>query len=347
MRLLDCTIRDGSYAVDFKWTQEDVAKIITRLERLRFEYIEIGHGLGLNASSSKYGFSLLSDLEYMNIARANLKKSKYGFFCIPNIANLDDIKKAKDNGVSFLRVGINADTPDLAVPYIREAKKQGLEVMTNYMKSYAVSCNDFVKAAFIASDNGADAVYIVDSAGCMVADDIKRIYDAVKNTSDIKLGFHGHNNIGLAVSNSLLCAQLGFDFIDCTFQGLGRSIGNASSEQLIMSLKKYDFCKDVDIPCLLEWGYDSIRNVIPEKCIYHPLDLICGYTGFHSSFLKDIYKCCNEKHVDPMRLIIAYCEKNRLSMDYELLCKCADSLRKDNDENPYSFRKYFSDNYND
>ena len=106
------------------------------------------------------------------------------------------------------------------------------------------------------------------------------------------------------------------------------------------------YCKEVDIPCLLEWGYDCIKDAANRNPM-HPLDLICGYTGFHSSFLKDIYKCSNEKKVDPMRLIIAYCEKNRATMDYDLLNSCADSLRKDNEANPYSFRTYFSDMYND
>ena len=347
MRLLDCTVRDGSYAVDFKWTREDVAKIITRLERLGFGYVEIGHGLGLGASSAKYGRSLLSDFEYMDVAGKCLRNAKYGFFCIPGIAALEDIKKARDNGVSFIRVGINADTPGLAVPYIKEGKRNGLEVMANYMKSYAVSREDFADAAMLAADNGADAVYVVDSAGCMMDDDIRRVFEAVRKKSSVKLGFHGHNNLGLAVSNSLLCAELGFDFIDCTFQGLGRSIGNAPAEQLVMALQKKGFCGEMDIPCLLEYGYDCMKDVVPEKGLCHPLDLICGYTGFHTSFLKDIYRCCCEKHVDPMRLIMAYCEKNKLTMDYGLLCSVADTLRTDTDDNPYSFRKYFSDKYSD
>ena len=346
MQLLDCTVRDGSYAVGFKWTKEDVAKIILRVERLGFEYIEIGHGLGLNASSKEYGESLLSDEEYMHIANATLKKSKYGFFCIPGIANFDDLKKAKDSGVSFVRIGVNADSPLKAVPYIQEAKKNNLEVMTNYMKSYVVTPGQFAEAVRIAQNNGADAVYIVDSAGCMMGRTLEEYYNTIRNKTNIKLGFHGHNNLGLAVSNSLKCVELGFDFIDCTFQGLGRSCGNASSEQLIMALKKDGYCKNIDIPCLLEWGYDCIKDVT-NKSLLHPLDLICGYTGFHSSFLKDIYKCSNEKQVDPMRLIIAYCEENRTSMDFDMLNKCADSLKKDNDINPYSFRDYFNNIYND
>lgn len=347
MKLLDTTIRDGSYSIDFKWTHEDVESIITKIQSLGFEYIEIGHGLGLNASSAEHGYSLLSDLEYMKIANRKLSKSKFGFFCIPGIARLEDLDIAKDNGVGFVRVGVNATNPDLAVPYVKKAKSLGLETMTNFMKSYAVTPDSFSDAVKIVSESGADVVYLVDSAGYMVPAEIEKYYrTVVQKNSGIQLGFHGHNNIGLAVSNSIKCADLGFDFIDCTLQGLGRSIGNAPSEQLIMALLRSGYNLDIDIPCLLEWGYDCIKDVSDRK-VMHPLDLICGYTGFHSSYLKYIYKCSNEKKVDPLRLIIEYTKTNILTMDYDELLKTADKLQIDTDDNPYSFRKFFSESFND
>lgn len=347
MKLFDTTIRDGSYSLDFKWTYEDVAKIVPKIEKLGFEYIEIGHGLGLNASSAEHGFSLLSDEEYMQLAQNTLSKAKYGFFCIPSIARLGDIESAKNHGARFIRVGINVNTPELAKPYIEKAKMCGMEVMVNFMKSYAVAPKDFASASKKVVEIGADVVYLVDSAGCMLPEEIENYYAETKNIlPDVRLGFHGHNNMGMAVANNIKCADLGFDFIDCTLQGLGRSIGNAPTEQLVMALVKHGYELDVDIPCLLEWGYDSIREVSDRKSL-HPLDLICGYTGFHSSFLKHIYKCSKEKKVDPLRLIIEYSKKNILTLDYEELLKTADTLKIDNEENPYSFRKYFSEVFND
>ena len=134
MKILDTTVRDGSYAVDFKFSCADVAAIISKLEKLGFEYIEIGHGLGLNASSAKYGYSLHSDMEYMQTAQRVLKKSKFGFFCIPDIARLENISVAADNGVSFIRVGINANMVEKTEPYLKEAKKHGLFTTVNLMK---------------------------------------------------------------------------------------------------------------------------------------------------------------------------------------------------------------------
>ena len=132
-----------------------------------------------------------------------------------------------------------------------------------------------------------------------------------------------------------------------SFQGLGRSIGNTPTEMFVMALKrKYgDQVIDIDVPRLLEYGYVVLKD-ITEKELFSPLDLVCGYTGFHSSFLKEIYKCCTEVEIDPLRLIIAYAKYNKVNIDYDFLKEIAKQLPKDNvDEHPYNFRKYFTNLY--
>lgn len=348
-KILDTTIRDGSYAVGFKFTCSDVKNIVSRLVKLGIEYIEIGHGLGLNASSAERGESLYSDIEYIDAAKSCAENKKLGVFCIPGIARIEDLLVAKEHGVSFIRIGVTVDELDKAEEYILAAKKFGLTVMLNFMKSYAVSPNEFAQAALAAHQLGVDYVYLVDSAGCMLPDDIERFYNAVvEKSKDIHIGFHGHNNLGMAVANSLKCVELGFAMVDCSFQGLGRSIGNTSTEMFVMALKKLygEKILNMDIPCLLEYGYISLKE-ITNKDLYNPLDLVCGYTGFHSSFLKEIYKCCSEFNIDPLRLIIEYTKYNKVSIDHQLLKKVAEKLPKDKvDEHPYNFKKYFSNEYN-
>lgn len=345
MKILDTTLRDGSYAVDFKFSCDDVGTIVRRLERLGIEFIEVGHGQGLNASSYEHGIALHSDLEYMQAALKEAKNSKIGFFCIPGIARLEDIKLAGENGISFIRIGVTADSVENALPYVQEAKSYNMMVMVNFMKSYATPPEEFAKSAKMAADAGAEYVYVVDSAGGMLPDELGVYYDAVKSVTDVKIGYHGHNNLGLAVSNSIYCVKKGYDIIDCSLQGLGRSIGNTSTEMFVMALEKMGYDIGIDIPRLLEYGYVSLRDVAKRE-LQNPLDLVCGYTNFHSGYLKDIYKCCNQKSVDPLRLIIEYSKYDTKSMDYEKLCEVADKLPKDYAVHPYHFRNYFSVIYN-
>ena len=347
MNILDTTIRDGSYAVDFKFSTGDVRDLVRRSERIGMHYIEIGHGLGLNASSAENGWALHTDDEYMDAARETTKNAKLGLFCIPGIARMEDIENARAHGMDFLRVGINVNEYTKAAPYVRKAHDEGFWVTVNYMKSYAVGPKEFAGYAAAAADYGADCVYIVDSAGCMTPEEIGRYIDATRSKSSVQLGFHGHNNLGLAVENTVYCVKQGVDFVDCSFQGLGRSVGNASIEQVVMLLSKLGLVDGFDIPRVLEYGYAGLRHIVSVDRMTNPLDYMCGYAGFHSSFLKYIYRCSTSKQVDPLRLILAYSQINRTTMDYERLSEVADSLKKDPDDNPYHFGKYFTEQYND
>jgi len=327
MEILDTTIRDGGYAVDFNFSCSDVRNISSKLEEMSIGLIEIGHGMGLNASSPKNGIAAQTDEEYMRAAGEVLTKSKFGMFCIPGIARLEDLQLAADCGASFIRVGINADQIPLTEPYIREAKDLGLTVMTNYMKSYVLTPGEFAQNVMLSEKYGADCVYIVDSAGSMFPGEIQEYYDTIREYSSIKLGFHGHNNLGLAVANSVYCAKLGFDFIDCSLQGLGRSSGNACTEMFLAILEKNGYRTNVDLVELFSAGYDLLRP-ITNKELADPFDYVCGYAGFHTSYLNQINKCAEEFDVNPFRLIIEYSKYDQTNMDYDKLCSMAMGLQE-------------------
>lgn len=345
MKILDTTVRDGSYAVDFKFSCKDVRDLVARSEKIGLEYIEIGHGLGLNASSEKYGYSLQTDIEYMQVARSAANNAKLGFFCIPGIARLEDIMTAHIHGMDFIRIGVNINEYKKAFPYVAYTREIGMEVFVNFMKTYTATCEEFEEAALDVYECGAQCVYIVDSAGCMSKEEIGGYIDAARRCQGLKIGFHGHNNLGLAIENTYYCVTKDVDYIDCTYQGLGRSLGNASLEQMVMLLEKKGYQTGFDVPRVLEYGYAGLRNIVKENLV-NPLDYVCGYAGFHSSFIKDIYRCSTDKGVDPLRLIIKYSEINKSSMDYDVLCSVAETLPQDSEDNPYGFAKYFSEIYN-
>lgn len=346
VKILDTTIRDGSYAIDFKFSCKDVQDLVSKAEKIGIEYIEIGHGQGLNASSPEHGIALQSDEEYMKAARKVAHRAKLGFFCIPGIARLEDIELAKHNEMDFIRIGVAGSEYEKAIPFIKKGCEEGMEVFVNFMKTYASTPEDFARAAKIVHEAGARCVYIVDSAGSMSAGDIEKYIESTRRVTDVEIGFHGHNNLGLAVDNTLYCVAKGIDYVDCSFQGLGRSLGNASLEQVVMVMEKRGYSTGFDIPRVLEYGYAGLRNIVKGKLV-NPLDYVCGYAEFHSSFLKDIYRCSSQKEVDPLRLIIEYSKEDKMTMNYARLCEIADSMPRDLEDNPYSFGDYFSERYND
>lgn len=162
--ILETTLRDGSYAVNFSFSSSDTSIICKELEDAGFKYIEIGHGVGLNATNRGYGDAAQTDEEYMIAAESVLKKAKYGMFCIPGIARLEDIDLAAKHHMGFIRVGTNATEVPNSEPYIKRAKDHGMFVTANFMKSYILPPHKFAEQVKLSEKYGADLMLKADLA---------------------------------------------------------------------------------------------------------------------------------------------------------------------------------------
>ena len=341
VNILDVSLRDGSYAIDFSFTAEDTEKICRALEDAGFEYIEIGHGVGLNASNSGLGKAAASDREYLEAAKRTLTKAKFGMFCIPGVAKLDHIDLAAEYGMQFVRIGTDVDAIDSAREFISRAKKYGMFVASNVMKSYALDTEEFAKKALQVENYGADLVYLVDSAGGMLPEDIERYYNSIRKVTNISLGFHGHDNLGMAIANSLKAAELGFEFVDSSLQGMGRSAGNAATELLVAALAKKGFSTDVDFLKTLDTGEKFIQPLVELRGKV-PLDVVSGYAEFHSSFMHHVASLSKKYSINPAALIMELCQVNKVSVDPEIAENIASVLKKEKSINleKYGFKSY-------
>ena len=346
-QIMDVTLRDGSYAINFQFTEHDTRKIGRALEQAGITFVEIGHGMGLNASSYKNGVALCSDEEYLASAQEAYQSCKYGMFCIPGIARLEDLDLLKKYGASFVRVGCNVDKVETSEPYIRRAKELGLMVAANYMKSYTASEEEFENCVKKSMSYGVDYVYVVDSAGCMLPEDIKKYYDVIRRVNGPKAGFHGHNNLGLANSNSLYAAELGFDLVDSSLQGLGRGAGNAATELLVALFQMKFNVHEYNERKLVQFGEEYVNPLVRNSGLYG-LDIYCGIAGFHSSYMKYIHRYSAKYSVNPFDLIIEYCKHDKINMDVRKLEEIAMKLPKDYDINlsQYGFARYIGDEQN-
>lgn len=326
--ILDSTLRDGSYEVNFSFTISDTSLICQKLEDAGVEFIEVGHGLSMGAGDHPQwaGISHTSDEEYMIAANNALKKAKFGMFFFPEISKMERIDLAARHGMGFIRIGTNVTEVSSSEPYIKKAKAGGLFVTANYMKSYALRPEDLAQQVKLSEKYGADVVYLVDSAGCMFPEDIRRYFFAIRKVSQIKLGFHGHDSLGLAVANSLVAAEIGFSFIDATLQGLGRSGGNASTEVLVAALSKKGYDTGIDFLKLLDVGETYIQPRLKRKGRQR-LDVVAGFAGFHSSFLPLVTKCAKQYEVDPAVLMIEVSKKERVSVNEGLLNEVAKEIK--------------------
>jgi 4-hydroxy-2-oxovalerate aldolase len=327
-KILDCTLRDGSYLNNFQFTKKQTFDICSKLQKAGVQIIEVGHGMGLGASRIARYRARETDVNYGKYANMALNKAKWGMFCIPGIANIEDVKLLSDLGASFIRIGSNVENYKITEPYIKLAKKLNLQVCTNFMKSYVFSPNKFSKIANIAHKMGSDIIYIVDSAGGMMPKELETYYKEIKKVNKkIKIGFHGHNNLGFAVANAFKSFELNFDIVDASLQGYGRSAGNTAIELLVCALKKEKIKCNIDYMKILDLSEEILMKFITSKGI-KSIDVVCGMSLFHSSYLPIIEKYSKLHKVDPRLLVYEVSKKNKSEAPEILVKKITESLKK-------------------
>ena len=325
-KILDTTLRDGSYVVDFQFTAKDTAQIAFALDQNQIPYIEVGHGVGLNGGNNPKMKSACTDDEYMEAAAGAVKNGKWGMFFIPGIGKLADIDMCSRHSMDFIRIGTNVNELEEAEKYIYRAKELGMMVSSNFMKTYALTADEVGKKAEQAQKYGADIVSIVDSAGGMFPEDVENYFKAVRHYSDVPLGYHGHNNMGLAVACSLKAVELGAAIVDTSLRGIGRSAGNASTEMVLFALKRRGFDSEIDPLQLMDIAEQYIDPVLQNRLQNDSFSIVSGYAQFHSSFLGAIFDYAKRYNVDPRELIIKISQIDKVNLPEELLERMAQQL---------------------
>jgi 4-hydroxy-2-oxovalerate aldolase len=330
-KILEVTLRDGSYTIDFQFTASDTALICQELEGLGFDLIEIGHGVGLGASRAGKGKAAESDETYLRVAAETLKKASWGMFCIPGIATLEDIDMAAEYGMSFIRIGTDVTEMEQSEPFIARGKRHGMFVSANFMKSYAMEPDKFAEKAVLTQKYGSDILSIADSAGGMLTEDMEKYFLAVQEKCDIKLGFHGHNNLDLALANSLKAVELGATIIDTSLQGIGRGAGNTPTEIFILALERKGIRMGINPLKVMDVGDKYIKPLLTRHG-YDAIDMISGYAQFHSSYMGLIREYSSKYRIDPRRLIMAVTEEDKVNAPREMVDRIAKEISKVGDE---------------
>ncbi|WP_218950991.1 hypothetical protein [Desulfoluna butyratoxydans] len=299
IQLLDSTLRDGSYAVDFQFDKAFVIGLAKRLNDLSVNLVEVAHGIGFEAERAGYTESNISLTEWCDIANENFSTSKWGMFAQPGFSRLSTLKWLCSEGMSFVRVGLEAYRVEENLDYLEHALTHCDDVYLNLMKSSVVSpdkIGNFLRNV----PSEITGVYIVDSYGTMLPEDVENYVRAVRETFPV-VGFHGHDNLGMANANSLAAISAGASVVDGTLYGIGRGSGNAAIESLAgilsnMGKGDYDYR---EFAKLAEMCNQEMK-VIPGS---HYLQVLGGVIGLHTSLFPVIEKVCSEQKIDEMAVM--------------------------------------------
>lgn len=327
VQVLDTTLRDGSYRVGYQFTSADTAAMVADLDHCGVPFIEIGHGLGIGAGVRFKPTPADSDHAYAAAAALGVRKAHWGMFAIPGIAALDDLDRMAALGMGFVRIGMDVGSEALAVPFIQRGLALGLWVSCNLMKTYLRSPAEVAELAKHLGECGGNLVCVVDSAGSMFPDDIDRYFEAIRSRTEVPLGFHGHDNLGLAVANTLRAVERGAAMVDVSLHGIGRSAGNAPAEVTVLALERRGVRTGIDRLALIDCAERRVNELMGGWRRDRGTDALLGYGALHSGALDAIKAAARRHNVDVRALLLRLGEEEVRMPSDETLDMVARSLR--------------------
>lgn len=325
----DSTLRDGSHSVSHQITADQIREYCEKIDGSGIYTVIVGHGNGLGASSHQVGFAAVEDAKMLAVARSALQKTRLGVFLIPGFATIkDDLLPAIDIGVDVFCVGSHCTEADTTQQYIRYLHDNNKEVYGVLMMYHMTTKERLVEEALKMQSYGAHGIIIMDSAGSstppLVIETMKHL---VKNLN-IPIGFHAHNNFGMAVANSLIALQNGATIIDGTIRGFGASSGNCQLEALVTLLKKMNIESGLDLYKLLDVSEQVVAKIMKNPQEIDMVGLMGGLTGVFSVYALPIKRAAQKYNVDARDIYTELGKRNIVGGQEDMVIEVALQLSK-------------------
>ena len=301
----DMTLRDGMHPKRHQMTLEQMRNVAVGLDESGVPLIEVTHGDGLGGSSVNYGFPAHSDEEYLSTVIPLMKNAKVSALLLPGIGTVDHLRMAKDLGVHTIRVATHCTEADVSEQHITMARQLDMDTVGFLMMAHMNTPEGLIQQAKLMESYGANCIYVTDSAGYMLPDDVKVRLDAVRQAlkPETELGFHGHHNLAMGIANSLAAVEVGANRIDAAAAGLGAGAGNTPMEVFIAVCDRMGIDTGVDVFKIQDVAEDIVVPMMDHIIRVDRDSLTLGYAGVYSSFLL-FAKRAEKKYGIPARELL-------------------------------------------
>ncbi len=252
--IFDTTLRDGEQSPGASMTKDEKIRIAKSLERMNVDVIEAG-----------FAIASPGDFESVKAVAEAVKDSR---ICSLSRANMGDIDRAAEalKGANAARIHTFIATSPIHMQYkLMMDPEQVIEVAVgsikharNLVDDVEFSCEDAGRSEFpflckiieAAIDAGASTINIPDTVGYAIpsqyGETIRRLIETIPNSDKAVFSVHCHNDLGLAVANSIAAVANGARQVECTINGLGERAGNASLEETVMAIRTRQDFFDID-----------------------------------------------------------------------------------------------------
>lgn len=327
-RITDSSLRDGSHPMRHQFTCAQVREVARALDEGGVPVIEVSHGDGLAGSSIQYGFSKTPEMELISAAREVCRRAKIAVLLIPGIGTAKELREAKERGAGVVRIATQCTEADVSEQHFGLAKSLGLEAIGFLMMAHMRPPEVLAGQAKMMESYGADCVYVVDSAGAMLPRDAAERVAALKAATRCQVGFHAHNNLGVAIGNSLAALEAGADQIDGCLRGLGAGAGNAPTELLAAVLDKLGLNAGLDVYKLADAAEFVLAPMMPFQPIPNRDAITIGHAGVYSTFLLHARRAGEKFGLDPRDILVELGRRKAMAGQEDWIIDVAQDLAR-------------------
>ena len=336
--IVDSTLRDGSHAIKHQLTCDNIADYAKGAQKANIQILIVGHGNGLGASSLQLGQSLLSDKEMLETAKKHLKKTKLGAFMIPGFGTIkNDIEPAIESGIEVMMIASHCTEANVTKQHIQYAVYNNLETYGVLMMSHMLSAPKLLAQALQMQEYGAKGILLMDSAGAYLPEDVTTKVSTLVDGLDIEVGFHAHNNLGMAVANSVAAVLAGATIVDTTSRGFGAGAGNCQMEVLVAVLHKMGYETGLDLYALIDTSENIVSKIMKKPQEINAVTLVSGLAGVFSGFAPHAQKAAERFGVDAKDILMELGRRKIVGGQEDIIIDVAMNLKQN--------KKFSSENY--
>ena len=257
--IFDTTLRDGEQAPGMHLNVKEKLEIARQLQKLNVDVIEAGFPISSNSDfeAVKEISKSIRDRSIAALARANYKDIDSAGEALKNAANpvIHTFISSSDIHLKYQLNKSREEVLEIAADSVKRCKKYTDNIEFSAMDATRSDWQYLAKMYEIVIQNGATVLNVPDTVGYALpleySDLIKYLLNNVKDIENVIISVHCHNDLGLAVANSILAAGVGARQIECSVNGVGERAGNAAIEEiaLIIDTRKKDlnFFTDLNI----------------------------------------------------------------------------------------------------